>query len=72
MLVLTRREGEEIVIRGDIRLMIVEVTGQRVRLGITAPPSVHVAREEVLARGRDSLLAKNACEQPAPNNPPDP
>jgi carbon storage regulator len=49
MLVLTRRVGEEIVIAGDIRVTIVAVKGQRVRLGITAPPSVVVARQELLA-----------------------
>jgi len=49
MLVLTRRIGEEIVIAGDIRVMVVAVNGQRVRLGITAPSSVPVARMELLA-----------------------
>jgi len=49
MLVLTRRIGEEIVIAGDIRLTVVAVNGQRVRLGITAPSSVSVARMELLA-----------------------
>lgn len=50
MLVLTRRIGEEIVIAGDIRVMVVAANGQKVRLGITAPPSVPVARLELLAR----------------------
>lgn len=47
MLVLTRRIGEEIVIAGDIRVTIVAVKGQRVRLGITAPSSIPVARLEL-------------------------
>lgn len=50
MLVLTRRIGEEIVIARDIRVTVVAVNGQRVRLGITAPPSVAVARKELLQR----------------------
>jgi len=50
MLVLTRRIGEEIVIAGDIRVKVVAVNGQRkVRLGIMAPCSVPVVRQEVLA-----------------------
>jgi carbon storage regulator len=49
MLVLTRRIGEEIVIAGNIRVTVVAVNGQKVRLGITAPSSVPVARLELLA-----------------------
>jgi carbon storage regulator len=50
MLVLTRRIREEIVIAKNIRVTVVAVNGQRVRLGITAPPSVPVARSELLER----------------------
>ena len=50
MLVLTRRSGEEIVIDGDIRVIVVAVKGDKVRLGITAPPSVSVDRSEVHER----------------------
>ena len=49
MLVLSRRIGEEIVVAGNIRLTVVAVNGNRVRLGITAPASVPVARLELLA-----------------------
>lgn len=48
MLVLTRRTGEGIVIASDIRLTVVAVNGKKVRLGITAPSSVPVARRELL------------------------
>ena len=48
MLVLTRRIGEEIVIADNIRVTVVAVNGQRIRVGITAPPSVPVARLELL------------------------
>jgi carbon storage regulator len=47
MLVLTRRIGEEIVIDGNIRVTVVAVTGNKVRLGIIAPPSIPVDRKEV-------------------------
>ena len=49
MLVLTRRVGEEIVIAGNIRVTVVMVRGETVRLGIAAPPSVPVVRQELLA-----------------------
>jgi carbon storage regulator len=51
MLVLTRRLGEQIVIAGNIRVTVVAVMGQRIRLGITAPPSVAVARPDLLPGG---------------------
>jgi carbon storage regulator len=50
MLVLTRRIGEEIVIAGCIRVTITSVKGDKVRIGITAPPDVRVDREEVHRR----------------------
>jgi carbon storage regulator len=47
MLVLTRREGETIVINGDIQVSIVALQGGKVRLGIAAPEWVTVDRKEV-------------------------
>lgn len=47
MLVLTRRVGEEIVVGGNIRITVVSVKGNRVRIGVTAPESVRVDRKEV-------------------------
>ncbi len=53
MLVLSRRRDEAIVIRNrfgtEIRLVVVEVRGGKVRLGIEAPADVSIAREEILA-----------------------
>ena len=50
MLVLTRRIGEEIVIAGNIRVTVVAVQGNKVRLGVAAPEGVTVDREEVHRR----------------------
>ena len=50
MLVLTRRVGEEIVIADSIRVKVVAVHGNRVRLGIVAPQDVTVHREEIHRR----------------------
>lgn len=47
MLVLTRREGESIVIGEGIEITIVEIKGDRIRLGIAAPKDVPVWRKEV-------------------------
>lgn len=50
MLVLTRRVGEKIIISDDICVTIVEVSGDRVRVGVEAPRSVRVDRHEVHVR----------------------
>lgn len=50
MLVLTRHPGEETIINGTIRLTVVSVKGDRIRLGIDAPPSVVVDRQEIHER----------------------
>jgi carbon storage regulator len=47
MLVLTRRVGESIVIADEIRVTVVSVRGDRIRLGIEAPRSVCIERQEV-------------------------
>ncbi len=47
MLVLSRRKDEKIVIGDDITIMVIDVRGDKVRLGIEAPPEVTVHREEV-------------------------
>lgn len=53
MLVLSRKVGEELVIDGCIRVAITSIQGDRVRLGITAPPEVPVHRKEVHDRLRE-------------------
>ena len=47
MLVLTRRIGEEIVIDGNIHVTVLAIQGNKIRIGITAPPSVPVDRLEI-------------------------
>ena len=47
MLVLSRKKNESIVINDDITIIIVEIRGDRVRLGVEAPKEVPVHRREV-------------------------
>jgi carbon storage regulator len=47
MLVLTRKVGDVIIIAGNIRVTVVAVAGNKVRLGVEAPRDVLVDREEV-------------------------
>ena len=64
MLVLTRRMGEEIVIAGNIRVMVVGVRGRTIQLGVAAPSSVPVVRQELVARcsegGGATTVRRNA------------
>ena len=47
MLVLSRQKDESIIIGDDIEIMIVDVRGDKVRLGIKAPRSISVHRKEI-------------------------
>jgi carbon storage regulator len=47
MLVLSRQRDESIIIGEDIVITIVDIRGEKVRLGISAPPHVPVHRKEV-------------------------
>jgi carbon storage regulator len=56
MLVLTRKLGEAIVIDRSIRITILSVKGDRVRVGVEAPPEVRVDRDEVRRRIEEEEL----------------
>ncbi len=58
MLVLTRRNGQSIRVGDDIVITILEATRDQVRIGITAPRSVGVHREEVY---EEILVANRAA-----------
>jgi carbon storage regulator len=47
MLVLSRQKDESIIIGDDVEVVIVDVRGDKVRLGITAPKNISVHRREV-------------------------
>jgi carbon storage regulator len=51
MLILTRKEGERVMLAGGtIVITVVEIRGDRVRVGFEAPPDVKIQREELLKR----------------------
>lgn len=55
MLVLTRAVGERLIINnGEIKLNVLEVKGNQVRLGIDAPKNVTIHREEIFNRIKNS------------------
>lgn len=47
MLVLSRKTNQEICIGDDIRVMVIEIRGDKVRLGVSAPRDMPVHRHEV-------------------------
>ena len=55
MLVLRRKIGESIILDGVISVSVLAVEGERVKIGITAPPEVTIVREELLknAKGQE-------------------
>ena len=61
MLVLSRRKDETIVIGDDVRVTVVDIRGDTVRLGITAPKSIPVYRQEIYeAIQRENIEAAKA------------
>lgn len=57
MLVLSRQKQESIMIRDDIEIMIVDICGNKVRLGINAPSDIPVHRKEVY----EAIQQKEVC-----------
>ena len=54
MLALSRKANESIIIGNDIEITILEVKGEQVKIGINAPKSVPVYREEVYAQIKEA------------------
>ena len=54
MLVLSRKKGESIILgyEGEIEIAVVEIQGERVRIGVNAPRKMNVARREIYKHDR--------------------
>jgi carbon storage regulator len=69
MLVLSRKKNESIVINNDITIVVVEIRGDKVRLGVEAPKEVPVHRREVyeaIKRNEAATLEKSAAVESRP------
>jgi len=60
MLVLSRKKNESIVINNEITIVVVEIRGDKVRLGVEAPKEVPVHRREVYDAIKRAVDANNA------------
>ena len=64
MLALTRKKGESLVINNDIEITILEIRGDQIKLGVSAPKEVPIYRKEVYTQipqeNRKSADAQNA------------
>jgi carbon storage regulator len=68
MLRITRRAGERIVLGDDVFIEVIEVSGQSVRLGIDAPRSLRIYREEIwleVKRENEAAAQAAGAELPA-------
>ena len=76
MLVLSRKKNESIVINNEITVVVVEIRGDKVRLGIEAPKEVPVHRREVfeaIRRGKqeddETSSSQTSDDEPMVNGP---
>jgi carbon storage regulator CsrA len=70
MLILTRKTDQGIVFSGNVTIRILSVDGERVKIGIDAPRSVQVLREELVtvpANGNGNGHANGASSSPGAN-----
>ena len=65
MLILTRRVGETVMIGNDVTVTVLGVKGNQVRIGINAPKTVAVHREEIYERIKREQQAEHEGD---PNN----
>lgn len=68
MLILSRKVGEKLYINDDIELEIVEVSGEKVKIGITAPKNVKILRSELKQTIENNIKASAAIAPDAFRN----
>jgi carbon storage regulator len=61
MLIITRRPGERVMLGDDVVIQVIEVSGSNVRIGIDAPKSVAIYREEIF----DAVKGSKGADAPA-------
>ncbi|HHU22238.1 MAG TPA: carbon storage regulator CsrA [Clostridiales bacterium] len=69
MLVLTRKTNEGILVGDEIKVTVISIEGDRVRLGIEAPQNIRVIREELIMEiGNENRMAAQSEYRPLPRN----
>jgi carbon storage regulator len=63
MLVLTRRDGEEILIGNEVTIVVVKIGSGKVRIGVTAPKEVPVHRAEIASKISNRALPQSILER---------
>jgi carbon storage regulator len=64
MLVLSRKSGERVLVGEDIEIIVLEVDGDRVKLGFTAPRYVPIFRAEIHQELADNLVGRAGVDFP--------
>ena len=72
MLILTRRVGETVMIGDEVAVTVLRVKGNQVRLGVNAPKSISVQREEIFQRIKREGDSTQIAERPAESEEPEP
>ena len=70
MLILTRRVGESVVIGEDVTVTVLGVKGNQVRIGINAPKTTSVHREEIFERIKSGRGGSDGATSEEPNDLP--
>ncbi len=70
MLILTRRVGESVVIGEDVTVTVLGVKGNQVRIGINAPKTVAVHREEIFERIKNGQTSSDRSTSDEPSTAP--
>jgi carbon storage regulator len=60
MLILSRRVNESIIIGDDVKITVIKIEGNQVKIGIEAPREIEVHREEVYQRKQDETASNPA------------
>ncbi len=69
MLIITRRPGEKVIIGDDVVVEVMEIVGNQVRIGVRAPRSVGVYREEIWLAVKDENRAAAHAAPPSLPSP---
>lgn len=66
MLVLTRKVGDKVLLGDEVEIVVVDIPGNQVKLGISAPRALPVLRGELIGKGAEAPSGDRAGPPPAP------